>query len=131
MIDRSPTLVVCDAGPLIHLDELGCLDLLSDFSQVLVPETVWQEVGRHRPGALAHPGIGLQRVTPQGPEPPALEALAQVLSLHTGEWEALRVALEYRLLVDIERFHCCRRHFRCARNKTSRSECRKDNRLGL
>ncbi len=22
--------VVCDAGPLIHLDELGCVDLLSD-----------------------------------------------------------------------------------------------------
>ena len=95
-IDRSPTLVVCDAGPLIHLDELGCLDLLSDFSQVLVPEAVWHEVGRHRPGALAHPGIVLQRVTPQEPEPAALEALAQVLSLHTGEWEALRVALEHR-----------------------------------
>ena len=29
------------------------------------------------------------------PQPPALEALAQVLSLHTGEWEALRVALEH------------------------------------
>ena len=25
-------LVVCDAGPLIHLDEIGCLDLLTDFS---------------------------------------------------------------------------------------------------
>jgi len=24
--------VVCDAGPLIHLDELDCLDLLTDFS---------------------------------------------------------------------------------------------------
>jgi hypothetical protein len=28
-------LVVCDAGPLIHLDELGCMDLLLDFSEVL------------------------------------------------------------------------------------------------
>ncbi len=27
--------VVCDAGPLIHLDELGCLSLLSDFDDVL------------------------------------------------------------------------------------------------
>jgi hypothetical protein len=25
--------VVCDAGPLIHLDELGCLGLLADFSE--------------------------------------------------------------------------------------------------
>lgn len=39
-------------GPLIHLDEVGCLDLLSDFSDVLVAEAVWQEVRQHRPGAL-------------------------------------------------------------------------------
>jgi hypothetical protein len=30
--------VVCDADPLIHLDGLGCLDLLCDFPLVLVPE---------------------------------------------------------------------------------------------
>lgn len=40
--------VVCDAGPLIHLDQLGCLDLLSDFSVVLVPDAVWSEVLKHR-----------------------------------------------------------------------------------
>ncbi len=94
--DHSAPLVVCDAGPLIHLDELGCLDLLADFSKVLVPETVWQEVQQHRPGALARPGVTLRRVAPLAPPPPALEALAQVLSLHTGEWEALRLALEHR-----------------------------------
>lgn len=42
-------IVVCDAGPLIHLDEIGCLDLLEDFDQVLVPRAVWTEVRRHRP----------------------------------------------------------------------------------
>ena len=89
-------LVVCDAGPLIHLDELGCLDLLSDFSEVLVPEAVWVEVLKHRLGALAHSTVNFRRVRPTAPEPPALEAMAQVLSLHTGEWEALRVALEHR-----------------------------------
>ena len=89
-------LVVCDAGPLIHLDEVGCLDLLADFSEVLVPGAVWVEVLKHRPGALAHAAVTLRRVRPTAPEPPALEALAQVLSLHTGEWEALRVALEHR-----------------------------------
>jgi predicted nucleic acid-binding protein len=88
--------VVCDAGPLIHLDELACLDLLSDFSEVLVPRAVWHEVERHRPQALAHPAVRLRQVIPQAPEPPALEALAQVLSLHIGEWEALRVVLEHR-----------------------------------
>jgi predicted nucleic acid-binding protein len=92
--DLQKPLVVCDAGPLIHLDEVGCLDLLSDFSEVLVPGAVWQEVRRHRPGALTHPAVKLRRVSPTAPEPPALEAMAQVLTLHTGEWEALCVALE-------------------------------------
>ena len=89
-------LVVCDAGPLIHLDELGSLNLLSDFPEVLVPDAVWREVERHRPTALSHPGLKLRRTSPQLPEPPELKALAEILSLHTGEWEAIRVALEHR-----------------------------------
>jgi len=32
---KSAITVVCDAGPAIHLDELGCLDLLIDFQEVL------------------------------------------------------------------------------------------------
>lgn len=95
--------VVCDAGPLIHLDEVGALDLLADFPQVLVPEVVWQEVFRHRPAALVHPSVVLRRLTPVWPVPPQLETVAQVLSLHTGEWQALRMALAYspaRLLTD-------------------------------
>jgi hypothetical protein len=40
-------------GPLIHLDELGCLDLLEGFGRVLVPRRVWEEVGRHRSGLPA------------------------------------------------------------------------------
>ena len=52
--------VVCDAGPLIHLDELGCLDLLADFSGVLVPEAVWQEVKRHRASAVRRRKVKLQ-----------------------------------------------------------------------
>lgn len=94
--DQPMPLVVCDAGSLIHLDELGCLDLLADFSAVLVSEAVWMEVMKHRPSALNHPAVTLQRVRPASPEPPALGSLALVLSLHTGEWEALRVALEHR-----------------------------------
>lgn len=95
-IDHPAPLVVCDAGPLIHLDEVDCLDLLSDFSEVLVPEAVWLEVLRHRHMALSGRAVTLRRVRPTTPEPPELEALAVVLSLHTGEWEALRVALEHR-----------------------------------
>jgi hypothetical protein len=37
-IDRTPsTPVVCDAGPLIHLDEVGCLDLLDLVLQNPMP----------------------------------------------------------------------------------------------
>ena len=41
-IDPAPPLVVCDARPLIHLDEVGALDLLADFAEILVPEAVWR-----------------------------------------------------------------------------------------
>jgi hypothetical protein len=36
-IDRT---VAADAGPLIHLDELGCLDLLADLGAVVVLDAV-------------------------------------------------------------------------------------------
>jgi predicted nucleic acid-binding protein len=47
----TETEAVADAGPLIHLDELGCLDLFSDFSSVTIPTAVRIEVEAHRPGA--------------------------------------------------------------------------------
>jgi hypothetical protein len=28
--------IVCDTGPILHLDELGCLDLLADFKEILL-----------------------------------------------------------------------------------------------
>ena len=40
---------VLDAGPLIHLDELGRLNLLNDFKELLVPLTVLDEALKHRP----------------------------------------------------------------------------------
>ena len=91
MTDRPGLTVICDAGPVIHLDELGCIDLLYSFSRVLIPAAVWQEVQRHRSRALALPC--LEKTSAIKPEPPELEAVAVGLSLHTGEWEAISVAL--------------------------------------
>jgi hypothetical protein len=54
--------VICDAGPLIHLDELESLSLLTDFDNVWVPEQVWQEVETHRPVALMQSDLPLQKV---------------------------------------------------------------------
>jgi predicted nucleic acid-binding protein len=88
-------LVVCDAGPLIHLDETGCLDLLADFPTVLVPPSVWIEVGRNRSRALTASYIKLTQMSPLAPPSPQLLALSQVLSLHSGEWDAIRLCLDH------------------------------------
>ena len=34
---KSSIKVVCDAGPLIHLDELNCLELFADFEEIVLP----------------------------------------------------------------------------------------------
>ena len=40
---------VADAGPLIHLTEIGCLPLLRIFDIVHIPDAVWSEtVGQGR-----------------------------------------------------------------------------------
>jgi len=91
--------VVCDAGPLIHLDELASLDLLLDFTYVLVPQSVWNEVTRHRPHALESGSGHLRRIVVEGEEPPALAALARSLVLGPGEYEALQLALQQPLLI--------------------------------
>ena len=84
--------VVCDAGPLIHLDELGSLDLLSDFPLVLVPDEVWREVERHRPSALRH-SLDLQPCPVSISATPAFGALAQALALDRGEQAALSLCM--------------------------------------
>ncbi len=85
---ESQTVVVADAGPLIHLAELSAIDLLADFSRVIVPEAVWEEVARHRPDALLP--TFLERLAPAsiGPE---LRAIGTLYTLHRGEWQALAI----------------------------------------
>lgn len=92
MTDRSVDLVIADAGPLIHLDELGCLDLLNDFPRVLVPDAVWREVEGHRPLALA--AKSFIRIE-SGPLDPRVATLALTFTLHRGEREALSLAARF------------------------------------
>ncbi len=40
---------VADAGPLIHLREIGCLALLTIFDELHVPESVWAEAFAENP----------------------------------------------------------------------------------
>jgi predicted nucleic acid-binding protein len=86
--------VICDAGPLIHLDEIGCLDLLSDFQIVYVPRQVWVEVERHRPTALSS-ALALQKVPVEISLEPRFQLLIRTFSLDLGEQAALSLMESY------------------------------------
>jgi predicted nucleic acid-binding protein len=80
-------LAVCDAGPLIHLDELGCLQLLDEFA-VVVPQVVRREVSSHRPSLFMRAGI--EFTTPDSAAlSPTLRMLGDALVLDAGELAAL------------------------------------------
>lgn len=60
---------VLDAGPLIHLAELGALDIFDDLEKLRVPNVVWDEVKIHRSDALKYFGKWLERVSVPTPSP--------------------------------------------------------------
>jgi predicted nucleic acid-binding protein len=85
-IFEANVLVVCDAGPIIHLDELQCLSVLN-FSKVLIPEAVRDEVMKYRtldfnkyPNFLISTNLILTK-----------EVLlsAEIFGLHKGEIQAI------------------------------------------
>lgn len=84
--------VVADAGPLIHLDELSALDVLSDYTAIYVPDAVWREVAHHRPQALRETGV-IRRQSISVTASPEVTALASIYTLHRGEMDALDVCL--------------------------------------
>jgi len=88
---ESAVKVVCDAGPIIHLDELECLSLLNDFQNILVPNSVCKEVNRHRPLALKRSELTLTYCDQQYPNDELLCTLCRIFSLDAGETEALAV----------------------------------------
>lgn len=90
---KTRAFVVADAGPIIHLDELGCLDLLCDFEHVLVPGSVWREIDHHRPRALETFSALFVRASPRTASP-LVTALAPLYTLHRGEQEALQLCME-------------------------------------
>lgn len=94
-MEKTRAIVIADAGPIIHLDELNNLDLLASFGEVIVPETVWNEVELHRPHALHHAKAGLirQRALHLSPQ---VNALTPLYTLHAGEQEALHLCLEFK-----------------------------------
>ena len=85
---------VCDAGPVIHLDELGTLDLLSDFHPLVISKTVQSEIIKHRPTALKSAGFEIKLVDLIPSQGPRLSVLSKAFSLDQGELESLSVAQE-------------------------------------
>lgn len=86
---RSKTVVVCDAGPLIHLDEVGHLQLLSDFEKIIVPHGVRHEVNHHRRISFKEPDIAWSLVKAIFPLEPSVKTICNLFSLDAGEIEAL------------------------------------------
>lgn len=91
---KSSTVVIADAGPIIHLDELACIDILFDFGSVIVPEAVWLEIQCHRPQVLDSADTLLIRQRTRQFSP-LVNALAPLYSLHAGEQEALHLCMEF------------------------------------
>jgi predicted nucleic acid-binding protein len=88
--------VVSDAGPIIHLAELGCLDLLRDIQKLLIPQEVWSEIVHHRPELILREVSGASIALAAQNPPPKVIALAASLGLHRGEISALVLMQEVR-----------------------------------
>ena len=86
---RSKTSVVCDAGPIIHLDELDCLYLMEDFEKVFVPTVVRKEVLTHRSAAFGDANVRWEEIQDQSPVEEHFQTVFRVFSLDVGEVAAL------------------------------------------
>lgn len=84
-------IAVLDAGPLIHLDEIGSLHLLAGYREVLLPAIVEREARRHRPAINLDAIPCLVRVADEERVPEAMFVLATQFGLHVGELAAITV----------------------------------------
>ena len=90
---------VVDAGPLIHLFEIGCLQFLNRFEALYLPDAVWGEtVGR---GRLSEADMAvlddIQRPPIKAPEVEQFIREKKLYALHSGDQECLFVCLEQRI----------------------------------
>lgn len=92
--DREGPKVVCDAGPLIHLDELDCLNLLGDFGAIIVPAAVRAEVERVRPSVFQNSAVSFKKIDVSEAKNPEVDVVSMLYMLHPGEKEALIICQE-------------------------------------
>ncbi len=84
---------ILDAGPLIHLDQLGRLDLIHQLGTIFIPESVAHEAIRHRPAI--GPKIEPYLVPDVGDLSERLVSAMQGIKLHIGETAALAWAEKF------------------------------------
>ncbi len=87
--NRSKTEVVCDAGPIIHLDELDCLKLMGDFARVFVPDVVKKEVLAHRRVKFDDSDVRWIEISHELSIVEPLKTICQIFSLGAGEIASL------------------------------------------
>lgn len=80
---------VCDAGPIIHLDEIGVLYLLEDFHEILICPAIRDEVQKKRLNLFVKMSPPFVALPPAFPTDETLTAMCRVFSLDAGESEAL------------------------------------------
>lgn len=88
---KSPLKIVCDAGPIIHLDELDCLNLLNDFHEILIGPTVKNEIQRNRKNIFSRVRLQLKEVTLKIPADPTILTMCRAFLLDAGEIESLAI----------------------------------------
>jgi len=78
---------VADAGPLIHLHEIGCTSLLVIFEQLHVPDAVLREAQQHKrvPSKVISSLPGLVQHTVTAAELTPFEQSHNLAGLHSGE----------------------------------------------
>lgn len=94
---------VADTGPLIHLAEIECLDLLAIFSEVHIPEGVWREADR--PSAIREQLTFAKRHALDQDEVARFTLQHSLSKLQAGERESLllcsQLAVEVLLTDDL------------------------------
>lgn len=95
VVNKATAKVICDAGPIIHLDELESVHLLSDFREVLVGPHVRAEIAQFRPLALAKIDQFSSSPVVASSQDPVLLSLCKVFALDAGEVEALLLMKQF------------------------------------
>lgn len=92
-MDRTESIVICDAGPIIHLDELNCLELLK-FPRILIPEIVFTEISKYR--SIHFDNFPELEIVPNPTISKETQASASLYNLHQGEIAAITLARSHQ-----------------------------------